>query len=473
MNDGMSASQSSNTNNNMRQLEIFKNEDWDHLISQNSCEAYSYLFIILWDSTGLSQHKALVFDDQMERMIHLVGKLYRRKVINFDYKDTIIWSLHDYRRHRLSNQRNKRNRLVEFSWDRLESYGLKNQENFQKQLEKLKLDDNIKLRNIVLERMARLIKGPNENKVSDELREEIESLKSQVLDLQKENSQYQATLGSLTSVNLNDDDPNNAVQIARSIRTLQYSLGDLAMVKGPDYEINQEKCAELLGHYKCSATPEERLVLSGAIQRLVLDTIFEETNGYFREVEQHLKNSPSDCSVEDTVEVDLFVTSERLAAVTENFDKLRPGKDLMASVAPTKIRQQINAILGSRAFSNDSNRLIMKISKIIVEKLNHHRKILDDELKNDEEGDIVQLIRDIIQLFYFRFKAQPKMIEWKFYENGDSVDPSFMQSLKGFKDLKKQKVEICSFPAIFICEDDEVKKVISKAQIIAAYRDFS
>ncbi|CAG8676422.1 12546_t:CDS:1 [Acaulospora morrowiae] len=472
MNDVVSVSHSSNTNDTMRQLENFKNEDWDLLISQNSCEVYVYLFIILWDSTPLSPYKTRIFGDQIERMGYLVVKLCKRKVISFDEKETITLFLYDYKRHRISKEWDKRNQLVKFSWSKIESYGLNDQENFQKQLENLWSEDNIKLRDIIFGRMARLINRQKKNKVSDELLEEIESLKSQVIDLQKESSQYQAALGSLTSVNLNDEDPNNAVQIARSIRTLQYSLADLTMVKGSDYEINQEKCAELLRYYKCSATTEERLVLSGAIQRLIIETIFEETDGYFREVEQRLNNPPSDCSVEDTIEVELIITSKRLAAATESFDRLRPGKDLMASVASTKICQQINAILGSRAFSNDSNQLITKISKIIVEKLNHHRKILDDELKNDDERDIVQLVRDIIQLFYFRFKAQPKMIEWKFYDNGDSVDPSFMQSLKGFRDLTKQKVEICSFPAIFISEDDKVKEVISKAQIIATYKDY-
>ncbi|CAG8766461.1 29248_t:CDS:1, partial [Racocetra persica] len=100
-----------------------------------------------------------------------------------------------------------------------------------------------------------------------------------------------------------------------------------------------------------------------------------------------------------------------------------------------------------------------------LEKLNQYRKIIE----SDDDNEIIPITRKVIQLFFYRFKAHPIVPTHKFYNNGEEINPLFMESAgTKSKDMKKLEVEICYFPVIAILDsiDNNSDNVFSKALII-------
>ena len=84
---------------------------------------------------------------------------------------------------------------------------------------------------------------------------------------------------------------------------------------------------------------------------------------------------------------------------------------------------------------------------------------------------INDIIRQVINIFFFRLKVQEPVAEWKFFENGTSINTIMMDASLDKSSLEEMYVDVCAFPVIGsnLCEadeEDENLKVIFKARII-------
>ncbi|CAG8458253.1 hypothetical protein C2G38_2256330 [Gigaspora rosea] len=460
--------------NALYKLETVRDEDWDILIwisSQMKWEIYAYLFIVIWNNTEFGEDRMFEFREETMSMIRYVRKLNKSMCIDDRKAKEFINLFNDYRDYRIDNYFAERNRLISFVLRELEAHGLKNKSDFYEQLKVLPMKQKKKLRGIVIDRMKVLIdmiphndkslmnSGKNDkNNLKDELdalKNEKDILCEQIFELQKENSKYQAAQGNLTNLGFSDEDPNNIFWLNKDIKTLQDLLGDFTLVSGPEYEIDVTKCNELLSFYKCNVEVESqhgKQILSAALQRLTIETIIVEAKNFF------LTNS-------FTIEANLVTKTKEIVDLTNSFTKEYAENDEIAKAIPTKIRQQVHSMLGSYAFSYDEHPLLKEISEIVLKKLNQYRQVIDD----DEDNEIIPIIRKIVQLFFYQLGTHPITPVYQFYENSTKMNPLFMESAgTRSKDMKKLEVEICSFLviAIFDTVNDKPASVFSKALII-------
>ncbi|CAG8607089.1 10060_t:CDS:1 [Dentiscutata erythropus] len=459
--------------NALYRLETVRDDDWDLLIwisSQLSWEIYAYLFIVIWNNTKFGEDRKRDFKEETTLMISYVRKLNKNMCIDDNRTKSFINLFSDYQNYRLNGYDIYKRNLITSVLDKLETRGLKHRYDFYEQLKMLPMKQKEKLRNIVLDRMKALIDiaqpddkllifsgKDDDSNLKDELnalKNENDALREQIIELQKENSKYQAAHGNLTNLGFSDEDPNNIVKLDKDIKHLQDLLGDLTLIC-PEYEIDVTKCNELLSFYKCNVEIDSRhgkKVLSAALQRLTIETIIDETKNYF------LINGSA-------IEVNLVAKTKEIVDMTNSFTKKYAENDEIAKAIPIKIRQQVHSMLGCYAFSYDDHLLLTEISTKVLEKLEQYRKIID----SDEDNEIIQIIRGIIQLFFYRLEVHPIIPTYKFYENGTEMNPLFMESAgTKSKDMKKLEVEICYFPAIAVFDtiEDKSDNVFSKALII-------
>ncbi|CAG8823064.1 9371_t:CDS:1 [Gigaspora margarita] len=459
--------------NALYKLETVRDDDWDFLIwisSQMKWEIYVYLFIVIWNNTEFGEDRIFEFQEETMSMIRYVKKL---KCIDDRKAKEFANLLIEYRDYRLGKNIIEKGKFISFVLHELEkTHGLKNKSDFYEQLKVLPMKQKNKLRDIVIDRIKVLIDKILDNDKSlmnsekndnSNLKDELNALKNekdilceQIFELQKENSKYQAAHGNLTNLGFSDEDPNNIFWLNKDIKHLQDLLGDFTLVC-PEYEIDFTKCNELLSFYKCNVEVKSqhgKQILSAALQRLTIETIIAEAKNFF------LTNNL-------TIEANLVTKTKEIVDLTNSFTKEYAENDEIAKAIPTKIRQQIHSMLGSYAFSYDDHPLLKNISEIVLNKLNQYRKVIDDD--SDEDNEIIPIIRKIVQLFFYRLEAHPIIPEYHFYENGTEINPLFMESAgTKSKDMKKLKVEICSFPviAIFDTINDKSDNVFSKALII-------
>ncbi|CAG8627897.1 21199_t:CDS:2 [Dentiscutata erythropus] len=112
---------------------------------------------------------------------------------------------------------------------------------------------------------------------------EIQNLKKQLVDLEKETRKYQDALGKAKNFHFGDDSNSNTVELAKTISGIVVLLEEFTSVKGKDVSINENAANELLLHYKCAMRVGEgkgKPVLSAALQRLILEEIFRFINEY-------------------------------------------------------------------------------------------------------------------------------------------------------------------------------------------------
>ncbi|CAG8700837.1 734_t:CDS:1 [Cetraspora pellucida] len=456
--------------NAIYKLDTVRDEDWDLLTwisSQMVWEIYVHLFIVIWNTIQFGDDRKRDFNEETTIMISHVRRLNKNLCIDSHKTKKFIKHLENYQNYRANGYLIQKKKLVNLVFGELVARGLKNRSGFCQQLEGLPMKHKGKLRTIVLERMKTLVDISQPNNKSpmlsgtddsgnlgsklDVLQNEKDILSEQIMELQKENSKYQAAHGNLTNLGFSD----NIVKLDKDIKNLQDLLEEFTFVSGPEYEVDDAKCHELLSYYKCDVEVESQLrkqVLSAALQRLIIETVITEAENYF--------------DTNSTTEASLVTATNKLVNMTNSFTNEYAEKDEIAKVIPTKIRQQVFGMLGCYAFSNNDHPLLMKISEIILEKLNQYRKIIES---GDDDNEIIPIIRKVIQLFFYQLKVHPIIPTYKFYDSGEEMNSLFMESAgTKSKDLKKLEVEICYFPVIAILDpvDDKSYNVFSKALII-------
>ncbi|CAG8547916.1 15915_t:CDS:2 [Acaulospora colombiana] len=330
---------------------------------------------------------------------------------------------------------------------------------------------------------------------------EIQDLKRQIMQLKTEASQLQSRLGSATSVHWGDNDANNSVQLKNTISGIQSELEELTSVKGKEIVINEENATQLFQQYRCTMRTGEakaKVVLSAVLQRLILETLFFHLNRYLLQSDasnlrqkiqsqlppanqqasprQHnpVKPNPRSSSLglphaleqNNNLEVEITATMISLCDLLSQLTESRQGSDDVSRVTPIKIRQQIYAILGTRGFCKEGHPFIEKLSNIILETLGKYRQFKSEERNLEARKKTIELVREIVHL-YFRLKALEPAPEFnEFIEAGSSIQNNVMDGSWDDDSTEDLEVEVCYFPIISVKNKDNTRKVLCKGQVI-------
>ncbi|CAG8541422.1 8298_t:CDS:1 [Ambispora gerdemannii] len=285
----------------------------------------------------------------------------------------------------------------------------------------------------------------------------IEDLEKQLRVFKKEASEHQAALGKITKVDWNDDDPNNSVPLSKDIENLQDLLKDFTIVRGNKFD--NTNAENLLHEFGCNTNVSHRnfkSATSAALQRHIIEMIL---NGIKTYLDQEFSDD------EQKLEVNIASKTKELCTLIKRFAEKRPGDDKFTPMAPTKLRQQVNAILGSRAFSISLHPFIEKLTSDVLEFMNKFRQVKSEELSKELPDRAAQVIRETICLLEFRLKTQPQVPTIKFYEVGTSLNPSLMEG-RSWRSTDSV-VDICYFPIIGMNLDKPDPQVLCKALVLA------
>ncbi|RHZ71898.1 hypothetical protein Glove_249g6 [Diversispora epigaea] len=144
----------------------------------------------------------------------------------------------------------------------------------------------------------------------------------------------------------------------------------------------------------------------------------------------------------------------------------RQGSDDISRITPIKIRQQVCAVLGTRGFCKENHPFIEKLANLILDKVNHYRTINSEERKVGLRDQTIELVKEIIQL-YFRLNAQEPVPNFtEFIEAGTNIQNNIMEGSWDDDNMEDLEVEICSFPLISVKSKDNTRKVLSKSQVL-------
>ncbi|CAG8471349.1 hypothetical protein C2G38_2057356 [Gigaspora rosea] len=425
--------------------------------------------------------------------------------------------LNEYRKLRLSHDEKNMSRLIENVGEELRSHSVKDHKEFLKQLKNLTVQERLLLREICISRLVSFsdfakyinlfrdkipdgqIQQPlNEfiteqndrnsktrnisesteydeykqssrqiemscNKTSNnemtKILEENIKLKLEAEKLKLEAARHQAALGNVVNFRWRDDDPNNSMQLIKDIEKLQSDLQSFTGVKGVDVQINQEAVSELFKRYNCSTKCDDKqmkVVLAAALQRRILDFIYEISENFKRKI------STTDTNIEDDhLEAGISSRTQELIPLITRFSEVNAGNDEHTRVLPIKLRQQIFAALSNRGFNTQNHQLVKQTLEGLKREMEKYRKIESKEKNKQNITKATSIIQQVLNIFCFRLNTQEPIPNIFFYENGDPIDVELMDCIwQG--DIKDFVVEICSFPAIVIdCE----KRVFTKAKV--------
>ncbi|CAG8534060.1 13637_t:CDS:1 [Funneliformis mosseae] len=288
--------------------------------------------------------------------------------------------------------------------------------------------------------------------------EESKELLQEVKSAKEEATTYQAALGSATNIRWSDSTLNNPIQITKDIENLQHSLTDFTKVKGKTIKINEDAAKQLLADYKCKAILDSKEIknyLAGALQRMILETIFHFADGLFKYAKH--ANSFSDKLLESYI----VYYASYLIEYTNILTTTREGKDSVTAVTPVKIRQQVYAALGSRGFANSNHPLVSQLVNKILFKMEKYREVIDDEKKNELRSDAGKVIRAGLQL-WFCLKAQEPIAKIQWFKPGAHLESHLTVGNWENENIKEMEVDFAYFPLIMSEHDNQV---FSKAQV--------
>ncbi|CAG8479063.1 8036_t:CDS:2 [Paraglomus brasilianum] len=320
---------------------------------------------------------------------------------------------------------------------------------------------------------------------------EVRDLNKEIKRLKEEASSYQSALGIATNVRWSDEDSNNSVQLTQAISDLQHTLNDFAKAKGSGVKLNEAACDELLEKYKCRTRMSDKrpkLVVGAAFQRLVLEIIFNSIEEYGlgdkdgwgpaegESTDEGSKDESTDERSKDdhmaitlptdnnALETNLLTTTRHLIRLVQEFSSTRNGEDHQTAIAPTKLRQQIYAVLGCRAFVKPDHPFVVSLTDQVVETLSHYRTIPDDAQKQAElRNDATALVYKAVHM-YFRLYTQEPIPQFRnFFEAGEKIAVSTMSGPWDEEHIEELEVEICSFPMV---GHHDNKRVLTKALVI-------
>ncbi|RIA96078.1 hypothetical protein C1645_733567 [Glomus cerebriforme] len=307
----------------------------------------------------------------------------------------------------------------------------------------------------------------------------LQNLKNHNDNLKKEASKYQSALGDATSFHLGNQNSDNTTRLSEDIGNLHRKLEKFCGLK-KGIEVNEPEAKELLKKYDCSikgTMKENKNLISGALERNVIETIIEKAAEYFnREVNDrdNKKVDEQGDKRQQNLEAKIVKTTEQLLAMTNSFSTIRTGNEEVSKAIPTKLRQQIYGILGNRGFSNTvldesekEHPFIEKLRKDILALMNRYRTIKDQEKLLENEKMINEIVRQVVNIFFFRLKVQEPIAEWKWFPKSTGINTLTMEGSWDNDELEDLYVDICAFPLIgFNLNNAGDEKMMFPAQIV-------
>ncbi|GBB91273.1 hypothetical protein RclHR1_18450003 [Rhizophagus clarus] len=307
---------------------------------------------------------------------------------------------------------------------------------------------------------------------------EIKNLIELNSNLKEKASKYQSALGDAISFKLGDDDNNNSVRLNDDIARLQDKIEDYVTSLRSKTKIHFKKVNHLFSQYKCNLKmnpqTKEISLIKALLQRHVIEFILKNTIEYFEDTNITTGNIQS-------LESEINSKANELMNLTCKFSKTRVGSNNVTLAVPIKIRQQIFAILSNHGFSDiiDDNKVkiehkfINHLKKELNQEIDSYREILDPKSKKKIEENSTDIIREIVRLFFFRFKTQEPIVEWKWFNNNDKIDSIQMTGSWDDDDIENATVEICIFPLIYKDSDFSSKLQVYTPAKVYIREDYS
>ncbi|CAG8813271.1 42790_t:CDS:2 [Gigaspora margarita] len=269
-----------------------------------------------------------------------------------------------------------------------------------------------------------------------------------------------------------NQDSYSTGQLSKDIRTLHNHLDKFCNLKRGD-EIIESEVKELLKRYGCQLIGEmqnnKNLIISGLLERHVIETIITKSNEYFKE-----NNEDDEQDNDQRLEAKIVNRTEQLLELINFVPKNRTRTDEVSKTTSTKLRQQIYGVLGNRGFCNSKGdkeyQLIVKLRTEVAALMNRYCTFKKKKLSENEEI-IEEIVRQVVNIFLFRLKVQEPVTYWKFFENKTCINTMMMEASLDNIELENVYVDVCSFPIIGsnLCEAEEENKdlkVIFPVQII-------
>ncbi|CAG8478528.1 9174_t:CDS:1 [Paraglomus occultum] len=292
--------------------------------------------------------------------------------------------------------------------------------------------------------------------------------------LKEEATSYQAALGDTTNVRWGDNDKNYSVQLGKDILKLQNSLKEFTQLKGRHIAIQEQGIAGLLQKYDCRLEPPTKLIVSAALQRYIIEKVLRHIKNYFnKSIEDLNVKSNKDLELYTKADLNYFLealilnSTLSLESYIKEFAEKRKGEDELTRMTGVKICQQVYAVLGNRSFAVNDHTFLVNVVNSVLNDLDKCRQIKDESKRKDIEDLAQSVVLEIIRIFYFRFRTQVPVVEYKFYQSGDKFDSATMECAQdddGEDD--KQVVEICSFPLVGVNISDKKKRqIFNKAKV--------
>ncbi|RHZ68999.1 hypothetical protein Glove_291g51 [Diversispora epigaea] len=251
-----------------------------------------------------------------------------------------------------------------------------------------------------------------------QLNDEKEDIRKEAESAKNEATKYQAALGKATNVHWGDDTNNNSIQLTKDIQKLEKNVDDLAKVKGKKYKINEDGALKLLQKYNIQISTEDRkfkLTLSYALQRLVVEFIFDVAKNFCKNLDKNDDNH---------LESNIIYHTEELVKYSSKLVNKRKGDDKISNANPIKMQ-----------------------ADELIKKMEQCRDIVDIERQKEFRVETENLIRSGIQL-YFILKTQEPVPKIKWYEFGNPIEEHVMKGYWERGEEKSLEVSLCYFPAI-------------------------
>ncbi|CAG8448721.1 11912_t:CDS:2 [Dentiscutata heterogama] len=266
-----------------------------------------------------------------------------------------------------------------------------------------------------------------------ELKGELEAKDIRIRELIELNSsfrneavKYPSELRKVTNFEFGDHDSNNIGQLSNEIKQLKHDLEFFCTLRKSITSINEPYMRNLLIKYNCSAEvlgkSYNKNLLEGLLQRYIIETTISEAINYL---------DTDEWSNEACLEAKIKSVTNRLQEYATELSTHRFGTDKASRAIPAKLCQMVYNLLSSRGFSKNKDErehpVIERLTKEILNIMNSCRKI-NDPVKNEKiESMAIEIVRQIIVIFLFRFKVQEPTIEYLWFESRDKIELEFME----------------------------------------------
>ncbi|CAG8665363.1 13543_t:CDS:1 [Cetraspora pellucida] len=387
-------------------------------------------------------------------------------------KNYIVKSIHTVKEQIESDLILKCNQLTQL--EEFENWTLISNERLQKmkQLPGIPINNSTSLNKVKggndriqqLEKEVLDLKGELEesNNKIHELHDKNNSLRDEVV-------KYSSELGKATNFEFGDHDSNNISQLLKDILELKDDLDSFCTLRQKYADINSGFMKTLAKQYECSSefstNNPTKAISQSLFQRYIIERILNSAEKYLNEERG------------ERLEAEIISAATKLHDSANQISKLRTGTDKVSPAIPTKLRQLVYILLSNRGFSQITSKVkheyrehpfISRLTKDIIGVMNNVRTIKDSVRNNEIESMTTEIVRRIIVIFLFRFKVQEPVVQYKWIQYGDKIDPEFMDVSLNDEDLKNAAVSACSFPLIATNLDDQNYKVISRASVLKA-----